>query len=42
MEMPEDLAVHEPLGNLEPVAFFNGAMPTGVTKNSTEEDLMTS
>jgi sugar lactone lactonase YvrE len=31
MGMPEDLTVDEPLGNLEPVAFFNGAMPTGVT-----------
>jgi sugar lactone lactonase YvrE len=31
MDMPEDLAVDESLGNLEPVAFFNGAMPTGVT-----------
>jgi sugar lactone lactonase YvrE len=27
----EELAVDEPLGALEPVAFFNGAMPTGVT-----------
>jgi sugar lactone lactonase YvrE len=31
MDMPEDLAVDESLGDLEPVAFFNGAMPTGVT-----------
>jgi hypothetical protein len=31
MEMPEDLAIDEPLGNLELVAFFNGAMPTGVS-----------
>lgn len=31
MGMPEDLTVDEPLGNLEPVAFFNGTMPTGVT-----------
>jgi sugar lactone lactonase YvrE len=31
MDMSEDLAVDESLGKLEPVAFFNGAMPTGVT-----------
>jgi hypothetical protein len=27
----EDLPVDEPIGTLEPVAYFNGAMPTGVT-----------
>jgi sugar lactone lactonase YvrE len=27
----EDLQVDEPIGTLEPVAYFNGAMPTGVT-----------
>src|ERR671921_1343287 len=27
----KDLPSEEPLGALEPVAFFNGAMPTGVT-----------
>jgi sugar lactone lactonase YvrE len=27
----EELPVDEPLGSLEPVAYFNGAMPTGVT-----------
>jgi sugar lactone lactonase YvrE len=31
MDMQDDLAVDESLGDLEPVAFFNGAMPTGVT-----------
>jgi hypothetical protein len=25
----EDLPVDEPIGTLEPVAYFNGAMPTG-------------
>lgn len=28
---PQELPADEPLGALEPVAFFNGAMPTGVT-----------
>lgn len=28
---PPDLPVDEPVGALEPVAYFNGAMPTGVT-----------
>jgi sugar lactone lactonase YvrE len=27
----QDLPADEPLGTLEPVAYFNGAMPTGVT-----------
>ena len=27
----QDLPADEPLGELEPVAYFNGAMPTGVT-----------
>jgi hypothetical protein len=27
----QDLPADEPLGALEPVAYFNGAMPTGVT-----------
>jgi len=27
----EELPTDEPLGTLEPVAYFNGAMPTGVT-----------
>ena len=27
----QELPVDEPLGALEPVAYFNGAMPTGVT-----------
>jgi hypothetical protein len=27
----EDLPADEPIGTLEPVAYFNGAMPTGVT-----------
>jgi hypothetical protein len=27
----KDLPPDEPLGELEPVAYFNGAMPTGVT-----------
>jgi sugar lactone lactonase YvrE len=28
---PQELPADEPLGALEPVAYFNGAMPTGVT-----------
>ena len=28
---PQELPAIEPLGTLEPVAYFNGAMPTGVT-----------
>ena len=27
----KELPTDEPLGTLEPVAYFNGAMPTGVT-----------
>jgi len=27
----QELPADEPLGVLEPVAYFNGAMPTGVT-----------
>jgi hypothetical protein len=28
---PQGLPADEPLGVLEPVVYFNGAMPTGVT-----------
>jgi hypothetical protein len=28
---PEDLPADQPLGSLEPVTYFDGPMPTGVT-----------
>ena len=33
--IPLDLPSDEPLGALEPVAYFDGAMPTGVTVSHT-------